>query len=334
MPLPPINPPVINSANPWATTLSDLQTLFDSPFTGAVTTRTSLLDGFDHDPSIHQFAFFDPATHTPSQPNNQPASPSTQTATLNTLGYSPHPLSYYLTAIRTITTSHHNPTKPFIISITGPPKDILTAYQQITALQATLPTTPLAVELNLSCPNIPSLPPPAYSLPSLLSYLTLLAPSRATSRVPLGLKIPPYTYHDQFTTLISALKSTNPCCVDFLTATNTLGSALLLSPTPSSSPGAPALASASGAGTGGLAGSPLHALALGNVRILRGLLDAEEGLRAVEIIGVGGVRDLQGAERMRGVGARVVGVGSALGSEGVGVFERVCGGRADAKARL
>lgn len=113
------------------------------------------------------------------------------------------------------------------------------------------------------------------------------------------------------------------CPIDFVTATNTLGSCLLVMEAGGSS----ALESAGGGeGVGGLAGEPLHALALGNVRILRRMLDLREGLRGVDVIGVGGVGDRGAFEPMRGVGARVVGVGTALGREGVDVFGRIGGG--------
>ena len=52
------SPPLLNSANPWATTKEDLQTLYDCPYTGAVTIRTGVLGGFAHDDTIHQYRFF------------------------------------------------------------------------------------------------------------------------------------------------------------------------------------------------------------------------------------------------------------------------------------
>jgi dihydroorotate dehydrogenase (fumarate) len=181
------------------------------------------------------------------------------------------------------------------------------------------------MEINLSCPNIPNKPPPAYSKDSMIEYLDALAESNESSdastdqRVAIGVKTPPYTYHDQFQTLIDALLTTR-CNVDFITATNTLGSSLVLA-----DGGDPAIDSASGLGIGGMAGAPLHPLALGNVKTIRGMLDREERLRGVEIIGVGGVSDRAGFERMRGVGAKVVGVGTALGREGVDVFGKIVG---------
>jgi dihydroorotate dehydrogenase (fumarate) len=326
MPLPPINPPLINSANPWATTKQDLQTLFDWPHTGAVTTRTSLIHAFEHNDSIHQYTFFDPISHSTHNTSNETISP-TYAASLNTLGYSPIPLATYLTTIIEIATSStapHSATKPFIISVTGSASAVAQCYTLITAAQRKMPN-PLCMEINLSCPNIPDKPPPAYSKDSMVEYLDALADvdesnnTNTDRRVAIGVKTPPYTYHDQFQTLTDALLATR-CAVDFITATNTLGSSLVLA-----DGGDPAINSASGLGIGGMAGAPLHPLALGNVKTIRGMLDREERLKGVEVIGVGGVSDRAGFERMRTVGAKVVGVGTALGREGVHVFEKIVG---------
>ena len=35
-----IDPPLLNSASPWATTFEDIKALYECPFTGAVTVRT------------------------------------------------------------------------------------------------------------------------------------------------------------------------------------------------------------------------------------------------------------------------------------------------------
>lgn len=334
MPLPPINPPLINSANPWATTKQDLQTLFDCPHTGAVTTRTSLIHAFEHNDSIHQYTFFDPISHSTPISNQDPNTsnqtiPPTHAASLNTLGYSPIPLATYLTTIIEIATSStapHSATKPFIISVTGSAPAVAECYTLIAAAQRKIPN-PLCMEINLSCPNIPDKPPPAYSKASMVEYLDALADldesgesSADRRRVAIGVKTPPYTYHDQFQVLIDSLLATR-CDVDFITATNTLGSSLVLL----ADGGDPAINSASGLGIGGMAGVPLHPLALGNVKTIRGMLDREERLRAVDIIGVGGVGDRAGFERMRAVGAKVVGVGTGLGREGVEIFGKIVG---------
>lgn len=197
----------------------------------------------------------------------------------------------------------------------------------------------LAMEVNLSCPNIADKPPPAYDSATLLSYLSALkrvVSSQSSeedgndNQVPVGIKTPPYTYHDQFKNMIQALLDSvhveaTPdigCPVSFVTATNTLGSSLLL--TPDASEGfTHALNSATGSGLGGLAGAPLHPLALGNVYTIRRLLDQHEELEDIQVIGIGGVEDVEGYKRMRAVGAMAVGVGTALGRKGISVFVEI-----------
>ncbi|CUS09965.1 unnamed protein product [Tuber aestivum] len=309
MPRVTFRPPLFNSASPWATTKTDLQELYNSPFTGAVTTRTSLLAPFHHNPSIHQHTLFD--------------SPATS---LNTYGYSPHPLSFYLDAVESIITDTGKPqTKPFIISITGTPEEVaeaVTAVDDVARVGYNL-----LVELNLSCPNIPDKPPPAYSLPELNAYLDLLSGLKAT--LPIGLKTPPYTYDAQFQVLLSALGA-HPSLVSFITSTNTLGSSLHLSPQPSLAVSGggravyrPTLSSPAGTGIGGLGGASIHWLSLGNVSTIRRMLDRAQGLEDIAIIGVGGVGDGDGWQRMLSVGAEGVGVATALGENGVGVFAKI-----------
>lgn len=326
-----IRPPLLNSANPWATTIGDLTTLYECPHTGAVTTRTSLLAGFAHDPSRHQFTLFDAATHRSEQQQSKLS--GHENASLNTLGYSPLSLESYLSFIQTIATTSPavRPDKGFIVSVTGSPEDVVKCYELIGETQARVPF-PLAMEINLSCPNIPGKPPPAYDGKSLSQYLVEL--QKATSntnapRIPFGLKTPPYTHATEYHELVSALAASvgwdGVCPVSFVTATNTLGSCLVLSdPEVKSSAGEPALPDT---GIGGMAGAPLHPLALGNVRTIRRLLDAKkDALGHIQVIGVGGVLDTAGFKRMQVVGAEFVGVGTGLGIQGVGIFEDILKG--------
>jgi dihydroorotate dehydrogenase (fumarate) len=347
-----ISPPLLNSSNPWCTTLSQLQALYESKYTGAVTTRTSLLNGFPHQPAIHQFTFFDPKSLSASQPNKDKGGTPAQTGSLNTLGYSPTPINEYLEYIKSISDGLNDPKKgehfkPFIISVTGSEEDVVECYKLITSHQKQVRMV-LAMEVNLSCPNIPGKPPPAYSSASLLSYLTALKaeigkqvepleqshPHAGQIHVPIGIKTPPYTYHDQFQAMIDALlysakaePSHLPCPVSFITATNTLGSSLVLKPTAEGDPLHSAfestIKSANETGVGGLAGAPLHPLALGNVYTIKGLLFQHDALSGIQIIGVGGVEDVHGFHRMRAVGAAAVAVGTALGRKGVDIFEEI-----------
>ena len=44
-----INPPLLNSSCAWASDWAQLRELYDSPYTGAITTRTATLNGFGQD---------------------------------------------------------------------------------------------------------------------------------------------------------------------------------------------------------------------------------------------------------------------------------------------
>jgi len=76
---------------------------------------------------------------------------------------------------------------------------------------------------------------------------------------------------------------------------------------------------------GGLAGEPIHALSLGNVFSFAKLLESHEdkAMKGIILIGVGGVLDKQGVQRMKRVGAAVVGCATLLGREGVEGFEKL-----------
>lgn len=311
-------PPLLNSATPWATSVDDLTALYNSPHTGAVTTRTSLLHGFPENPSVHQKVLF--------------PTPGTGSAvsSLNTYGYSPLPLDHYLHAVDNIIKASNAPqTKPFIISVTGRPDEVKDAVVTIGNF-AKKTSYSLLVEINLSCPNITGKPPPAYNLVELLNYLSALSGIELAAPVPLGLKTPPYTYDGEYKVLLDALKQ-HPDVVSFITSTNTLGSSLHLSSPPSLAVSdsrrtvyQPTLSSEAGTGIGGLGGACIHWLSLGNVATIRRMLNAE-GLRDVAVIGVGGVGDRDGWERMLSVGAVAVGVGTALGDRGVRVFGEILG---------
>lgn len=326
-----ISPPLINSANPWATSLDDLRTLYECPYTGAVTTRTSLVLGFPHDPSRHQFTLFDAVTHVSEQDRTRLT--GHENASLNTLGYSPHTLEDYIGFVREIAKAPcARSDKGFILSVTGSPEEVVRCYNVIAHAQDGVPF-PLAMEINLSCPNIPGKPPPAYNGESLLLYLAALGQAIAgpeTSRlprVPFGIKTPPYTHSSEYVELFRALEESavrspgGRSPVSFITATNTLGSCLILADPATKASDGPALPVP---GIGGMAGAPLHPLALGNVRTIRSMLDEKKyRLGGIQIIGVGGVLDGAGFNRMKSVGADVVGVGTGLGIKGASIFEEI-----------
>lgn len=323
-PLSRIQPPLVNSSNPWATSYADLLSLYDCPYTGAVTTRTSMLHGFVNDPAIHQHTFFRVSDiDACSQPPPDSAENSGRTSSLNTYGYSSHPLEQYISWIEQILLDKGaaGAGKPFIVSVTGSPEDVGRCYEMLLALRDRSQAD-IFMEINLSCPNIPGKSPPAYSADALREYLRRLQPLKAS--IPVGLKLPPYTYREQFESLLEAIRCESTALsghtlVDFLTSTNTLGSCFV----PQAN-GLNALASADGTGIGGMAGAALHPLALGNVKTLASMIRANPELREkVAVIGVGGVEDAESFSRMRAAGASVIGLGTALGREGVPIFGKI-----------
>lgn len=328
-----IIPPLLNSSTPWATTKEDLKALYYCPYTGALTVRTSLLDGFEHDDTIHQFAFLDDhAVSRSDHTTNDLFTSGQKVSSLNTFGYSPIGLPEHVRTIREIYEEDEKRLerdKSIIFSVTGRAEDMVECYRYIHHMMSRCYARVL-MEINLSCPNIVGKPPPAYSKAELKEYLDALThdPDRTiyrNDRLEVGLKTPPYTYQEQFDNLISALSesattSGRDCPISFITATNTLGGSLILNPADDATP---MLKSANGSGIGGLAGAALHPLALGNVHTIRRMLDSHDNLKHIAIIGVGGVADAAGFRRMKNVGADVVGVGTAFGNEGIGVFKKI-----------
>jgi dihydroorotate dehydrogenase (fumarate) len=335
-----VNPPLLNAACPyislccasdirWASTKEDLSKLYQSNYTGAVTTRTSLLSGFAHDDTIHQHAFFG----------------EKKDSSINSYGYSPFSLNQYIAWINEIHAEHETSSKPFIISITGTANDIEQCLLTIQQLRKdlTLPNKhgfDIGVEINLSCPNIPRVPPPAYSTESLLSYL--LVTKRYYMEDPsltMGLKLPPYTYETQFTSLISATwRKRTDSGIAFLTSTNTLGNGLVFNDQTSNDiePGF-----AVSPGFGGLGGATIHSLSVGNVSKLVSLLetptlatklklsemaakntDGDTG-NGIVVIAVGGVNSGTTFKHFMNVGAVACEVATAFGVEGIQVFERI-----------
>jgi dihydroorotate dehydrogenase (fumarate) len=245
---------------------------------------------------------------------------------LNTLGYSPLSLKETIANVETVVKEAAGKMgkKAFILSVTGTPEELQKCYGLISDLQRSFSETPMYMEVNLSCPNISGKPPPSYDEEALKDYLWALKTAHAADAfggaVPLGIKTPPYSNPENFKMLERALLA----CTDsdppihFITATNTLGCSLVLNEDDTQ-----ALNSTDGLGIGGMAGAALHPLALGNVKLLRRLLDSNQSLEGIEVIGIGGVSDAAGYGRMKSVGSSAVGVGTALGRKGVAVFEEI-----------
>lgn len=179
-------------------------------------------------------------------------------------------------------------------------------------------------------------PPPAYAESDLRDFVKLLA-AHASPSLKVGIKLPLYTYATRFAVVISSLSSVSPSLpkadhpISFLTAINTLGQGLVFSEQITEVPQA-VVAQKKKNGMfalpgrfGGLAGAAVHQLALGcvrsdsiegamliptcrNVHRLSGPLreSKDRSWQSITLIGVGGVADAAGVERMRQAGASAV----------------------------
>ncbi|KAH7916474.1 hypothetical protein BJ138DRAFT_995837 [Hygrophoropsis aurantiaca] len=312
-----VSPCLINCSCAWASELSQLEELYHCQYTGAVVTRTATLAGFEED-SSHTVAFLKDSL-----------------SSLNSYGYSPHPLTTYLSWIRSFLEADSNSSKPFIISISdSSPSEIATMLGLVQALRTTHQTdwkSRIAVEFNVSCPNIKGHPPPSYHFSDLKAFLDMFAKAFwADTSLTIGLKLPPYVASFQFTEIIDGIraysrldvsgKTTNP--IAYFTCTNTLGNSLVFSELAIDG-GAGVNQFAVPPGLGGLAGEAIHSLSLGNVYSFARLLAASDdpAMREIVVIGAGGVISPEAVERMHRAGAQAVGCATLLGKEGIAAFE-------------
>ncbi|KAI0701312.1 FMN-linked oxidoreductase [Cytidiella melzeri] len=343
-----INPPLLNSSCLWASDLTQLRELYECPYTGAVTTRTATLNGFSED-NTHTVAFS-----------------ASSTTSLNSYGYSPHPLRSYISWVYDLlthpTTSGSWPAKPIIISITSSSSTVLQEMvDEVMELRFRLhdfhmsrdppavgvvnPMLLVAIELNTSCPNIRDTTPPAYNLPFLVPFLDVLASAYYSDpSVTIGLKLPPYIYSARFQDIVRRLSSysrPNPRLdgedavspFAFVTCTNTLGSCLLLTDQLGNEESATNdTPFALPTHLGGLGGEALHPLALGNVYAFSRLFaeHRDPGIRKIKVIGVGGVTSLEARQRMIHAGASAVACATLLGQRGVKAFELLTNGQISA----
>ncbi|MGD0440560.1 MAG: dihydroorotate dehydrogenase [Acidimicrobiales bacterium] len=161
-------------------------------------------------------------------------------------------------------------------------------YERAASLLAGAPSCVVAVEVNVSCPNLEDRSRMFAHSPE--ATRAALAASAGCGR-PRWAKLSPNTFE-----LLAVAEAALDGGAEALTLTNTLlGLAI------DTERRAPVL----GAGGGGLSGDALHSVAL------RAVYECREAFPKVGIVGVGGVRDGEGAVRMLLAGADAVQVGTA-----------------------
>ncbi|BFZ58666.1 dihydroorotate dehydrogenase [Savitreella phatthalungensis] len=311
-----ITPALVNAACPWASSVDELVALYGCEWTGAVVTRTSMVSEFPESPgTLHTHGFFGGGT-----------------CSINSYGYSPHTLTYYLDAIRHIYSTKTTRDKPFIVSLGGTNQELTQAINAVKALRTELKLPhrtaeglrDIAIEINLSCPNIPHHRPPCYDRVALESVLKEVIGPVVEGGLVVGLKVAPFVMGvggEAFVETVAMAGFGGK--VAYIAATNTLGNALAFD----DQEGEPILPRRGEAYlTGGLAGQAIHPVALGTVHTIANALKHHKETAHIEVIGLGGVADGKAYDRMIRVGASCVGVATAFGREGVEVFGKILNG--------
>ncbi|MBI5389869.1 dihydroorotate oxidase [Candidatus Woesearchaeota archaeon] len=193
-------------------------------------------------------------------------------------------------------------TKPLFASVSGlslaDNVQIIKTFSEVKALSA--------IELNLSCPNVPGKPQVGYDFEHSAEYI------HAVSKIckkPLGVKLPPYFDFAHFEQMAAIINKSN---IAFVTCINSLGNGLVIDPAKEQVVIKPK------GGYGGIGGSCVKPIALSNVHKFRELLKP-----SIQVIGCGGVTSGTDVFEHLLAGADVVQVGTTLVQYGPKVFDRL-----------
>ena len=236
------------------------------------------------------------ATIAPREGNPEPRYCEIPSGSINAMGLPNRGIDFYLDYAEGFSGE-----KPFFLSIAGLSlEENLALLEKIRASRRVT-----AVELNLSCPNIPGKPQTGYDFKCTEQ---VLESAFASYDKPLGVKLPPYFDMVHFEQIAAVL---NRFPLAFVTCINSIGNGLhieLESETASLKPKG---------GFGGIGGLYAKPTALANVHRFYQLLEG------IPLIGCGGVHSgTDGFEHLL-CGASAVQVGSLLMREGVSCFARL-----------
>ena len=229
-------------------------------------------------------------------------------ASLNSEGLPNAGIDYYLDPKTIEEAMEPSPNKPYMVSISGNSlEDNLVMLKQI------LETPKIAaIELNLACPNVIGKPIIGYDFDQLKSVLEAVSKVPNITKIPLGVKMPPYFDGPHFQQAADILNQYSNV-VKYVACINTIGNALAVDVASES----PVIAAKGG--YAGLSGRAVKYTALSNVRQMRMLLKDD-----IDVVGVGGVESGADAFEMILCGACAVQVGTCHWREGPTCFDRIC----------
>jgi dihydroorotate dehydrogenase (fumarate) len=192
-------------------------------------------------------------------------------------------------------------TKPYIVSIS--PMDLEKFKEMFD--KASQCDEILAIEVNMSCPNIIGSAQIGYDLEEMEKILKLIG----NSSKQFGLKLPPYFDQFYFQRISTLLEKYG---VSFITCINSLGNGLIIDPKTESVVIKPK------EGIGGIGGSIIKPIALSNIYQFRKALPP-----SIEIIGCGGIKTGMDIFEHILVGATIVQIGTVLVDENLECVDRL-----------
>ncbi len=164
------------------------------------------------------------------------------------------------------------------------------------------------VEMNASCPNIEGKRQLGYDPDGLSRLLS----STKDSKLPLGLKLPPYHEQQLAEDVVQAAAESG---ASFLSTSNSAGASLVIDADTQSTVLAP------NNGLGGLSGRCMKPIGLGNVWMLYNAVSSSG--HDISIMGVGGISSGKDAFEYLLAGADAVQIGVQYETEGRGSFSRI-----------
>ena len=230
--------------------------------------------------------------------NPEPRYVDTPWGSINSMGLPNNGYQYYAA----LASELEQYQKPYFISVSG-----LSLEENLTIIEFLDKAENIsAIELNLSCPNVPGKPQTAYDFEQTKIVLDAVM---KFDKHPLGVKLPPYFDIIHFHQMAEIL---NQYPIQFVTCINSIGNALVIDIDREEVVIKPK------DGFGGIGGDYVKPTALANVRQFYTLLRKD-----IDVIGCGGVKNGQDAFEHILCGAKAVQIGTKLMQEGVDCFERI-----------
>ncbi len=270
---------IFNASGPRCTTKEDLDNLLFSS-AGALITKSSTIELREGNPV--------------------PRYIDIPLGSINSMGLPNLGIDFYLNYFEE---NKEQLTKPMFISVAGLSlEENLEILHKISQSEFIFP-----VELNLSCPNVPSKPQTGYDFERTKEVLEKIF---KFYKKPLGIKLPPYFDLIHFEQMAAIL---NQFPIEFVTCVNSIGNGLFINIDDE------AVVIKPKDGFGGIGGDYIKPTALANVRQFYNLLRDD-----IEIIGCGGIKNGQDAFEHILCGASAIQIGTQLMKEDVQLcFDRI-----------